>query len=229
MKYKRMQFGAMFAVMLVMLAAIAVPVAMAETNTGAIKGGECGTCPTCSPPKPIDKAEHDKIIGSISKDINIPEKYDLLSAPDNTGFVLVYKTSATSMNAVDISPSYEVREIWNATFSPPMQGSKSLVLTSNKGREVSLTFTSDPSSNTGQITAYDSLSGTITTTSVGCYQICMGSCGTVLGRSAVWACGVICSALIPTGIGYAVCVLACYAILGGSVVVDCDGICDYIC
>ncbi len=232
-KRKGMQLGAMFAAMLILMATIAVPVAMAETNTGPITGTGCGTCDdktanTCKPPKSIDKEEHDKIISSISRDISIPENYDLLPAPDDTGFVLAYKTSTTSMTLVDISPSYQVREIWNATLSP-MQSSKNIVLKSTKGKEVSITLTRDPSSNTGEITVYDSSSGEITTTSVGCYEICMGGCFGVLGYTCAYGCPIVCAALIPTGLGYIACLAACLFACGGASVVDCDGLCSYIC
>ncbi|MEA1877312.1 MAG: hypothetical protein U9N86_10650 [Bacteroidota bacterium] len=201
--------------------AIAMMVLLAVSAVPAI------ACP-CEQQEPIDEMGQQKVLKAVSKELFIPDEYELFRNPDGSGFVLAYRASQTSFTLVDISTKCEIREVWNGVTSTIPGGFK-VVLTSDKGNEVSATLTDDPSSNSAKLVVYDSSSGEVTTLSVDCYDICFGACAGVVGAACIAACGVICSELIPTGIGYFVCLGICYAYCGGATVIDCDYLCNLIC
>jgi hypothetical protein len=198
--------------MMVLLAVSAVP-AMA--------------CP-CEQQEPIDEKVQQKVLKAASKELSIPDEYELFRNPDGSGFVLAYRASQTSFTLVDISTKCEIREVWNGVTST-IPGGFEIVLTSDKGNEVSATLTADPSSNTAKLVVYDSSSGEVITLSIDCYNTCLAACVTAVGAACLAACGIICSELIPTGIGYVVCMGICYGYCGGVTYIDCDYLCNLIC
>lgn len=211
---------------LMLMTTIAVPVAMAEVNTGTNTGTACGTCGSggCKTQKSVDKEIQDKILESITKEISIPKDYDLIAAPDDTGFALIYSTSSTSKTIVEISPSYEIKEIWTSTISE-LQSGRNIVLTSDKGKEMSITYAYDPSSNKGKVAVYDSSTGEVTTLSL-CTDVCVAACEPLVGVACSTGCYAIC--LANLGIPYWVCVTVCLYNCQGTIS-GCDGLCWYIC
>lgn len=182
----------------------------------------------CGPSVPVDKSDEQKILSVVSKEITLPKDYNILHNPQSGGFLFVYKESSNSFKMIDISKDYKINEIWTGTFSL-ISGGYQTTLVSNKSHTISATYTGNPSSNTAEVTVYDSAKGKTITRSLNCYSLCMSTCGGLGGYSCAEGCPYLCSILIETGIGYVVCVGLCLGACFIDMTFGCDKICSAIC
>ncbi|AKB72099.1 hypothetical protein [Methanosarcina mazei] len=182
----------------------------------------------CGPSAPIDKSDEQKILSVVSKEITLPKEFNIVNNPESGGFLFIYKESSNSFKMIDISKDYEINETWTGTFSL-ISGGYQTNLVSNKSHTISATYTGNPSSNTGEVTVYDSVKGTVTTHSLDCYQLCMSACSGMSGYGCAEGCPYLCSILIETGIGYVVCVGLCLGACFIDMTYGCDKICNAIC
>lgn len=210
MKSKGIQIAALFMAMLV-VSMFAVAPAMA-----------------CAPQEPINKSDEKKVLKAVSEKISLPEEYSISENPETDGFVFSYKESSGSFKLYDLSKDYEIKEVWSGTSSL-IAGGYQISLVSDKGGEVSVNIVGDLTSNNGEITVYDSSSGIVTTQSIGCYGLCMSTCGGLGSTGCSAACPYICGVLGPTGIGYVLCLGICLGICYIGVALNCDAICDAVC
>lgn len=133
------------------------------------------------------------------------------------------------MTAIDISPNYEIREIWDMVTTEIPGGFKT-ELTSNKGEEEVILVTSDPTSDSFKVTMYGSISNEIITFGGSCQETCEDICAPLFGTSCSVACGIICVAMgFVTGPGAVLCLIACGLGCGTETVYACDFICELIC
>ncbi|ATU08873.1 hypothetical protein [Methanohalophilus portucalensis] len=213
MKNKGTRIAALFMAMLVM-SMFAIAPAMA--------------CAPQGPQEPIDKSAEKKILKLVAEEISLPEEYSISKNPDTGGFIFSYQESADSFKLYDISKNYEITEVWSGTSSV-IVGGYQVSLVSDKGQEISVNIAGDSTSNSGKITVYDSASGMVTTQSIDCYELCMGTCAGLGGQGCGAACPYLCGVLAPTGVGYVACVGICLGICFVDITVYCDAICDAVC
>lgn len=213
MKTKGIRIAALFMAMLV-VSMFAVAPAMA--------------CAPQAPQEPIDKSDEKKVLKVVSEEMSLPEEYSIHKNPDTDGFIFSYQESAGSFKLYDISKDYEITEVWSGTSSV-IVGGYQVSLVSDKGQEVSVNIAGNPTSNSGEITVYDSASGMVTTQSIDCYGLCMSTCGGLGGQGCVAGCPYLCGILGPTGVGYVVCVAICLGICFIDITLYCDAICDAVC
>lgn len=182
----------------------------------------------CGPSAPIDKSDEQKILSVVSKEITLPTEYNIVKNPESGGFLVIYKESSNSFKMIDISKEYEINEIWTGTTSL-VSGGYQTTLVSNKSHTISATYTGNPSSNTGEVTVYDSSSGKVITSSLDCYQLCMSACSGMGGYSCGTGCPALCTILVETGVLYVVCMGLCIGSCFIDMTYGCDKICDAIC
>ena len=183
-------------------------------------------CAPQGPQDPIDKSDEKKILNVISKEITLPDEYSILKNPDTDGFVFTYEDTLNSVKIIDISKEYTIEETWTATRSE-IAGGYQILLVSDKGNETVLTIAGDLSSNTGEITVFDSSSSEVTLSRYDCKSSCLLTCGTLGGMACKAGCGSLCTAL---GIAYIPCLAACLLwCVGVDVTVYCTEICDAVC
>ncbi|WP_407283104.1 hypothetical protein V7O61_00185 [Methanolobus sp. WCC1] len=183
-------------------------------------------CTPQEPQDPIDKSDEKKIIKVVSSEIALPENYDILRNPDTGGFVVTYQNSSNSVIIIDISDKYEIIETWTATRSE-IAGGHQILLVSDKGNEKTITIAGDLSSNTGEITIFDSSSSEITVLSYDCKSSCFMTCGTLGGMACRAGCASLCTTL---GIAYVPCLAACLLwCVGVDITVYCTEICNAVC
>lgn len=213
MKSKGIQIAALFMAMLVM-SMFAVAPAMA--------------CAPQGPQEPIKESDEKKVLKAVSEKISLPEEYSISKNPETDGFIFSYKESSGSFKIYDLSKDYEIKEVWSGT-SLMIVGGYQISLVSDKGQEVSVNIAGNPTSNNAEITVYDSSSGIVTTQTIGCYGLCMTTCGGLGGQACTAACPYICGVLGPTGVGYVICVGICLGICFIDITLYCDAICDAVC
>jgi hypothetical protein len=182
----------------------------------------------CGPSVPVDKSDEQKIISEVSKEITLPKDYTITHNPQSGGFLFIYKESSNSFKMIDISKDYKINEIWTGTFSL-IAGGYQTNLVSDKSHTISATYTGNPSSNTAEVTVYDSENGKTTTRSLDCQSTCMSTCNGMSGYSCAEGCPWICSVLVPTGVVYVVCVGLCLGVCFYDMTYGCDKICNAIC
>jgi hypothetical protein len=185
-------------------------------------------CAPQTPQEPISESEEKKILNAVSKEIELPEEYTIARNTDTDGFLFIYKESLRTFKLIDISKNCKVEEIWDVTSSV-IVGGYQVSLVSDKGNEISVTVNGDLSSNTGEMTIYNSATNEVTTKSLDCYGLCMSTCGGLGGYSCASGCPYLCVALIETGIGYIACVGVCLVACFIDMTYGCDAICDAIC
>ncbi|WP_129582753.1 hypothetical protein [Methanolobus psychrotolerans] len=185
-------------------------------------------CAPAAPQDPISASEEKEVIDGVSKEIKMPDEYTIARNVDTDGFLFIYQESAEVFKIIDISKNYKVKEIWEVTSSA-IVGGYQVSLVSDKGNEVSVTVNGDMSSNTGEMTIYNSSTGEVTTKSLTCYGLCMSTCGGLGGTGCGSACPYLCGVLIETGIGYIACVGVCLAACFIDITYGCDKVCDAIC
>jgi hypothetical protein len=210
--------------------AIAYTPAMPNDKTSA------NACNCTYPFESPDSDTEREIIDAVSKELFIPDNYILFEISDGSGYMLGYQTSENAMTAIDISPNYEIREIWNIVTTEIPGGFKR-ELTSNKGEEIVILITGDPGSDSVKITVYDSSGNEIITVLGSCEDTCQPLCEDLMEYSCSAGCVLLCTLVgVVSGPGAIACALACAAacIYWGDTFVPeacedcCDVVCDYV-